>query len=208
MLRKVSSGLRQEAERRTCRRPPVSEAASAPPPNGPRVCIMSIDRGGVNRASRAGRPGATRRRVASHFRSSMAKPRKRPVRQEPSRESGFNLRTWRQRRARARGIAGKRRKPRTCIQGAVHARDLVARRSAARLHIGQRRPPTSCVLRGSLRSHLRMRAVGGLRLRMTTVERLYSAPPHHRSLTVSIATKVEVCATWGSAEIRSPSTRR
>ena len=30
----------------------------------------------------------------------------------------------------------------------------------------------------------------------------------YRSFTVSIATKVEVCATCGSAEMRSPSTRR
>ena len=38
--------------------------------------------------------------------------------------------------------------------------------------------------------------------------RCRSAPPPHRSFTVSIATKVEVCATWGRAEMRSPSTRR
>ncbi len=31
---------------------------------------------------------------------------------------------------------------------------------------------------------------------------------NYRSLTVSIATKVDVCATWGRAEMRSPSTRR
>ena len=67
MLRKVCPGHGQAAERISHRRPQGGEAASAPPPSDPHVCIMSIDGGTVNPGSRAGSPGAARCRAASRF---------------------------------------------------------------------------------------------------------------------------------------------
>ncbi len=94
----------------------------------------------------------------------------------------------------------------------LHGRDH--RHDRRRIH--QRRAPPSVV---ASRRHLRPHCVGwrtdrggaypGSMPRRPCPRSGAGRPaPPQRSFTVSIATKVEVCATWGSAEMRSPSTRR
>ena len=195
MLRKVCPGPRQEAERRRRQRPPGDEAASAPPSSDPRVCIMSIHGGTVNRGSRASLPARHVVRWHRAFTRLAGGTSKTPVLQKLSRDSGFDPRTWRQRGARRAWSRSEWRRSGSCIQCAVHTR---LRGISLRFVIPQRHSSAAkkvvCGIHASPAIHPR---------------RCRTAPHvHQRSFTVSIATKVEVCATCGRAEMRSPRTRR
>ena len=253
MLGKVCPGHGQEAVRHSGRRPRGGEAASAPPPSDPHVCIMSIDGETVNRGSPARTSGARGIGWLRAFPQFAGGTSKRPVAQRPSRESGFDLRTWRQRATQRAWFCLGRGKASIVYTAIASRRLFLGVILPQRRHPGTRRraerqaaypgPMPRPSLAGVTAWETRARRglspssrlsttaeawIPGLRLRSgsarddegesggrkgqaggrNTLRRPGNRAPPQRSFTVSIATKVEVCATWGKAEMRSPRTRR